>query len=427
MSSTLTVLPIPLTEEEKRQRLKRMKVVAGIMLVAMAIIFVCSKLMEKHYPWLEYVIAFSEAAIVGGLADWFAVTALFRYPMGIPFPHTAIVPNSKQRIGRALGNFVEKNFLKPDLVIARLEKLDLAGDVGRWLSNKHSTDALSERLVNVLPHVVDALDDQQTKGFLGRLVVRQVEKIDLSKVAGAFLADLPDSLNYEALIDEILDLASEFLEDNKHRFRDKLGERTDWWIPSFVDQRLYDSITGSLEDLIRELRDPQHERRIKMEHALRRSISNLRHNKAFLAKFNDLRDQLVSGTALTEYVGEAWERMKNDLRHDVAAPDSLAREQLSDALQKLGEVLTEDALVKEKLNGFMQQALIQGILPYRSSFASFIAQVVQDWDADDIGTRIELNVGRDLQFIRINGTLVGGFVGLMVHIVWETLVSHGLV
>ena len=418
---TGTDIDTPLTEAEKAARLLKMRRVALGLLLVMAVVFIASKSTEHLHPAIGYIRAFSEAAIVGGLADWFAVTALFRYPMGIPLPHTAVIPRSKQKIGRALGQFVQTNFLAPDVVESRLKKADLSGSIGQYLADPTHAAAVADRLVDLVPAIVDAVDDKAVAAYLERTIQARLEQIDVEPIVGNLLANLPSSVRHEAVIDQVIDLAVGFLEENRESLREKIGDRTEWWVPNFVDQRIFDSLIAAIEDLLSDLRIEGNERRALMGQAVRTGLSNLRHDPAFMARFNELKAEVLRRPEVRGYFADTWTSIKAILKDDIAAPKSAARVQFARLIATVGRALQDDPTVKEKVDEVLHQAIVRGLVPFRDEFGEMIVGVVEGWDARVVTEKIELNVGRDLQFIRVNGTLVGGLVGLTVHALWEAL------
>jgi uncharacterized membrane-anchored protein YjiN (DUF445 family) len=406
-------------EDLALERLRQTKRRATGLLVVAAAVYVVARVYESAHPALGYVRAFCEAAMIGGLADWFAVTALFRHPLGVPLPHTAIIPANKDRIGQALGRFVESNFLSREVVARKLEQVDFATLVGRWLSDPGRAHPVASRLSTFLPRLLDALGDEPMRRFLHHNLVGALRRIDLAPIAADLLETLTAQNRHQALMDEILMQGSRFLGEAESEIRARVRERTAWlWQKLGVDEAISDRLIRTAGEVIAEVSaDPQHPWRQRFTGMLNEYVEALRDSEAYRERVERLKNALLEQPQLAEYVGSVWDHLRARVRDDAADPDSRLRANLAAAMVALGEGLLADPGVRDVLNQWLRGALADLVEMRRHEVASLIAETVQRWDAGTVTMRIERAIARDLQYIRINGTLIGGVVGLIIHAV----------
>jgi uncharacterized membrane-anchored protein YjiN (DUF445 family) len=405
----------------KRRRLRRMRVLATGLLLAMAALLVGSVALKPRYPWLVWLEAFGEAAVVGAVADWFAVVALFRHPLGLPIPHTAIVPRNKNRIGAELGKFVEQNFLTPENIVAKLTQLDMVGHAAGWLARREHSQQVAATIREFLPRLLAAFDDAEIERLIAGTVAARIEAIDLAKASGSVLAIVTAGGRHQAVLDQILNRVGQWLDRNRALIKHKIGQQT-WFLPEFVDTILADKLVDGVIDLIGDVAvTPNHELRLSFDIYLQEFIARLRFEPGFQAKAEQLKREILQGIAVDKLVGALWTEIKAGLLADAAAENSVIELHLVEALQRLAVEIGLDPALVDRLNAGFCTVLEAGLLRFRHQVSLLIEEVVRRWDAQDVSDKIELEVGSDLQFIRLNGTFVGGAVGLALHAILSLL------
>jgi uncharacterized membrane-anchored protein YjiN (DUF445 family) len=401
-------------QRDQRGRLRRMRLLATLLLVAMAVVLVGAVAFKPAYPWLAWVEAFAEAAVVGAVADWFAVVALFRHPLGLPIPHTAIVPRNKDRIGDALGKFVEQNFLTPENILAKLAELDPAGHGAAWLAEPAHSRQVAGALREFLPRVLDAFDDAAIEQLIADTVASRIESIDLAKASGGILAVITAGDRHQAVLDQVLERLGFWLDLNRSLIKQKFSEQSSF-TPRFVDTYIVNKFVDGIIDMIGEVAyTPDHELRLSFDLALHEFIARLRFEPAFQAKAEALKREVLQGLDIGRFVGTIWHAIKRQLLADAAADDSVIEAQLAAALQRLAAQIQADRALADRVNGAVSTVVAAGLDRFGHQVSALIEEVVRRWDARDVTRKIEFEVGSDLQFIRLNGTIVGGTVGLLL-------------
>ncbi len=412
-------------DEIRRVRLVQMKRVATIMLVVVAAVFVVARLFEARYPWLGYLRAFAEAAMVGGIADWFAVTALFRHPLGIPIPHTAIVPSRKDRIGTALGNFVQRNFLTREVVASKLAAMKLGERGAQWLARPENSRRLARAAAHGLSGAVSVMRDEDVQELVDRGIVSRLRRMQAAPLAAKTFELLTADGRHQALLDDALRLAARFLDENEALIRDRIRKESPWWVPGAVENRLGDKIVSGVEStLVAVAADPAHPLRKRYDEAVEKFVANLRENPDTIARAEQIKLDVLNHPSVAEFSREVWGDVKSRLAgyaEKLADETEAEPDQLERWLAGLGQKVLEDPALAEKVNGWVVELVTYSVEQAREEVAKLIATTVAAWDADATSRKIELQIGRDLQFIRINGTLVGGLVGLLLYVFGKAL------
>jgi len=407
---------LPASEREPRDLAGVRRLATGL-LALMALVFLVAHRYEPQMPALGFVRAFAEAAMVGALADWFAVTALFRHPLGIPIPHTAIVPRNKDRIGDNLGRFVEQNFLAPPLVAERVRDADFAGRAARWLADPGQGAWLAGGIASILPKILHALEDTDLRRFAGEHLVAGVRKIEFASIAGDALELLTRDNRHHAFVTHLIDQAKTLLDEFKPQIRERVRKEVWWGLRTVaVDEVLYLRIIDALERFLEELRDtPTHELRQRVDEALARLIEKLRHSPELRAQGETLVRQLLENRELQEYLGVVWHEARDRILADAALPDSAIRAEIQASLGNLGQALLRDQPMLDKLNAWIRREIVAQVSAHGHYIAKLISDTVRSWDPQTITDKAEAEIGKDLQYIRINGTLIGGLVGLVLY------------
>jgi uncharacterized membrane-anchored protein YjiN (DUF445 family) len=392
--------------------LKRMRFFATALLVLMFLIFVATSFAEAQWPWLAYPRAFAEAGMIGACADWFAVVALFRHPFGIPIPHTAIVPRSKERIGIAIGRFTANNFLSPRVLAERIREVDIAGWISRWLAKPGNAHSVAQRAASVLQQVLRSLPREDVNAFLTGAARYGIEAMPAAPLASRLLALVWAHGEMQTLIEHGISYASAALKRNRETIKRKVSERSSRLIPKWVDGIMADRIVAGLTRALEEMREPSHPWRIELSTAVEKLIADLATNPDMLARGEELKARILENPVVVKQIDAMWGDIEDKL--DAITSSNRLFEMLEQSLLTASERLATDERIGESINRWLRVAVLRTVAPRRAEIAAFIRKVVENWDAETLVKRIELQVGRDLQYIRINGTLVGGLVGLII-------------
>jgi uncharacterized membrane-anchored protein YjiN (DUF445 family) len=398
--------------EDRRRALRRARLLATSLLGLMLVIFVATSIGMSHWPWLAYIRAFAEAGTIGACADWFAVVALFRHPLGLPIPHTAIVANSKERIGIAIGRFMANNFLSPRVLAERIRDVDISGWAARWILRGDNAHNVAQRATLSLRQAIGALPREDVNGFLSGAVLGGIENVPASPFASRILSLLWSHGEMQAVAEKLLDYASTTLAKNREALRAKVSKRTSRLIPKWIDSIVADKIIDGVARILEEMREPDHPWRIELTTTIEQLIDDLASKPDLIKKGEELKARMLATPAVTGQIDRLWVTIENRLE----TPETQAR--LSRMLERLlvgiGKRIQEDGQLRDGINRWLRVAVLRTVAPRRTEIANFIRNVVENWDTETLTERIELTVGRDLQYIRINGTLVGGLVGLII-------------
>ncbi len=413
------------SEAERRARLNRMKAFATALLVLMAVLFVVTKIYEPLHPAIGYARAFSEAAMIGALADWFAVTALFRHPLGLPIPHTAIVRRRKNEIGRSLARFVRDHFLVREAVVARLSRADFASRMGRWLEREENAEALTRDAGRLVGWLLDAVDSQALRDSVRAELGEALSRAPATPAMGALLNTLVADRHAQQLLDVVVRSVREVIIANQDRIRARIDEESPWWLPRFVDEQIFEKIVAEIMSWLDRIGDDgDTEARQQFLVHVGELVERLKTDEALIARGEALKAELLAHPAVRDYVDQLWLKLRMELAAQARNPDSALRRRLLVSLADLGKALRRDPDLAQRVNAWLTDAVIYLVENYREQIAGVVSDTVEGWDADETARRVELNIGRDLQFIRINGTLVGGLVGVTIHTVWTVFVGR---
>ncbi len=400
------------------------RMIATGMLVVMAAVFFATHWAAATWPahasWLGYVRAFAEAAMVGGLADWFAVTALFRHPLGLPIPHTAIVPRNKDRIGDTLALFIRQNFLVPKLIALRLRRIDVAGVAGKFLTDPSvSQGRMRLGASRLIADMLGSLDQDRLGGMVKSSLADQIRKLDISPLLGQTLTAAMADGRHQPLLDGFVGWASRALDDNDHLIKTMVHERANAILRfTGLDETIANSIVKGLHKLLADMAgDPDHPMRLRVEDGLAKLADDLQNDPVMRARVANVRDELLENVAVKRWLDGLWEQGRAALLKAARNPESALAGRLGDALRQLGQTLVEDAKLKRTINRFVRRAAVGAVDSYGDAAVRLVSDTVRGWDVATVTDRLENAVGRDLQYIRINGTLVGGLVGVVIHAV----------
>ncbi|MFO1240037.1 MAG: DUF445 domain-containing protein [Sphingomonadaceae bacterium] len=396
-----------------------MKRVATGMLLAMAAVYLLARAFVDLHPAVGFVKAFAEAAMVGGLADWFAVTALFRHPLGLPIPHTAIIPRNKNRIGETLAQFLKDNFLTPAVVARRMRHMDVAAAAGRFLADPDHGGAgrLREGASRLLADILEALDDDRLGGMAKGAIASRIRALEVSPLLGQSLEAAMADGRHVPLLDGIINRASLVVASNEEIIRDMVHERAGrilrW---TGLDENVADALITGLNKLLYDMADyPDHPLRIRVNEMLADLGHDLQHDPEMQAKVARLKDEIVDNPAMQRWIDGLWQQARSALLRAARDPDKAMAGKFGEALRQLGTTLQQDDALRDTINRFARRATVGATASYGDNIVTLVSDTVRGWDASRVTERVENAVGRDLQYIRINGTLVGGLVGLGLH------------
>jgi uncharacterized membrane-anchored protein YjiN (DUF445 family) len=399
-----------------------MKLLATGLLVVMAAVFIAARRWDEVYPWAGYVRAFAEAAMVGGLADWFAVTALFRHPLGVPIPHTAIIPRNKDRIGTALALFLRQNFLTPGIVARRLEQFDIAAAAGRWLAAPR-TPKPRGGFARLVQQTLEALDNEAIGGLIRNAVAGRMRAMEMAPLLGSAIETSIEGNRHEPLIDTTVQWAMRTLDANEYLIRDAVRERTAWLLRvANIDETISDRIIDGVRTLLLEVSgDPDHPLRARVTKGLQDFAFDLRHLPETRARVEAIKNELLDHPHVGGYLEGLWSSIKAAILRAVDNPEAAVAGRLGEAARKLGETLQDDPKLRGAVNLYARRAIVGTVAEYGDELVRLVSDTIRGWDARTVTDKIEAAVGRDLQYIRINGTLIGGLVGLTIHSVSELM------
>src|SRR5688572_11472885 len=406
-----------MASEAPRHGIREMRIIATGMLVAMAAVFVVANAYDEAWPALGFVKAFAEAAMVGGLADWFAVTALFRHPLGLPIPHTAIIPRNKDRIGEALASFLRDNFLTPSVVARRMRNVDVAGAIGRLLANPPREGRMREGGSRLIADLLESLDQERLGGMVRGAVASRLRSLEVSPLLGKALETAIGDDRHIPILDGIVTWAGRTLDANEEMIRTMVHQRANLIMRlSGLDERLAEGIIDGLRKLTIDMAvDPDHPLREKAEEGLAALAWDMQHDPEMRARVEGWKNEIIANKAVTDWVGGLWETSRAGLLKAARDPDAAMAGKFGEALRQLGETLQQDARLNKAINQFARRAVVGMVASYGSGIVKLVSETVRGWDARTVTDRLENAVGRDLQYIRINGTMVGGLVGLTIH------------
>lgn len=393
-----------------------MKARAASLLVAAAIVFAFSLIYKGRYPWLGWVQAFAEAALVGGLADWFAVTALFKHPLGIPIPHTAIIPARKDRVGQVLGAFVQRNFLNRQVVAVRLRDARLGERLARWLSNPVNSRLVAGHAARALVTAAESLRDDDVQAMIDSALADRIRSARVAPIVGKALSVITAGNRHQELLDEAIRLAARAVTENEDVIRERIERETPWWVPGAVDNKIFEKVVNGIENTLTEIRDQRdHPLRLRFDAALKRFIDDLHNSPDVMARAEQLKEELLGADAVRHFSSSIWKDTKQALVRRAERADETDVDTIANGLARLGSAILEDPGLLARVEDWMRNGVLALVERYQSEVGDLIAYTVRGWDPTATSRRIELAIGRDLQFIRINGTLVGGLVGLILY------------
>ena len=421
-TTSSTVEPIDQGEIAQRAQLRRMKGFATMLLVVAAVVyFIARANQDGGAPWIGFVRATAEAAMVGAFADWFAVTALFKHPLGLPIPHTAIIPKRKDDIGEGLGEFVQSNFLTGEVVAEKLQGVQMSKRLGLWLRERANAESTVSEVAVVVAAISDVLsDDDDVRLMVDSLVRDRLGRVPVAPILGRVIDAGMDGEHHHELYNTVLKASANFLDDNRTTFRRRLTNESPWWVPEPIDDRIFDKIYSAIMTFLREVDgNPQHYIKRDIDFRSREFAERLRSDERLIEQGEQLKQELLDHPEFQEWTKDLWSSLQRGFGDATRDADSDVRRRITDAIVTLAERLVEDPELQAKVDHWLESIVVYLAEAGRGEIGNLIANTVEGWDPNDTADRIELQVGRDLQFIRINGTLVGGLAGFVIHAISE--------
>jgi uncharacterized membrane-anchored protein YjiN (DUF445 family) len=403
----------------KLRQLRRIKVLAGSVLLGTIVLLVLARFGERRIPALGFLAAFAEAATVGGLADWYAVVALFRRPLGLPIPHTAIIPQNQERIAESLGTFIEVHFLVPAPVRAKLEKIDFAGYISDWLVDEKDSADFAHFILKLLPNALDSAEGSGLRTFLAQRIMGQLESVEAAPFVAGVLKALTQDRRHQAIFDELLAALHKLMEspDTIAALRGRIRAELPMLLNLYrADALVLKKVVSSTYSLLEDVRqDPEHPLRHGFDRLIASLIDNLETSADLVARVDALKAELLARPELSGLAWGMWQTFRRFLEESAGNPDSALNAHLGSLLVNAGRELARDSRLKADINHGMVLMLLSFIESQKTGVSQFVAEQVKSWDIDQLVRLIEINIGRDLQYIRFNGTLIGGLAGLALH------------
>ncbi|OKH63623.1 membrane protein [Mycobacterium sp. SWH-M1] len=411
-------------DEERRRALRRMKAVALSFLIGASVVFLVCTWAQSHgaAPWVGYVRAAAEAGMVGALADWFAVTALFKHPLGLPIPHTAIIKRKKDQLGEGLSTFVRENFLSPENVETKLRDADVASRTGKWLAEPVNAERVAAEASTALRVLVEMLRDEDVQQVLDRMIVKRIAEPQWGPPIGRVLSSLLEEGRQEALLQLLADRAFQWSLGAGEVIERVIERDSPTWSPRWVDHVVGDRIHRELMDFTDKVRrNPDHELRRSATKFLFEFADDLQKDEATIQKAENVKEQIMARDEVARAAETAWTTAKRIILESVEDPSSTLRARIADTVVRIGESLRDNTDLRVKADNWIVRGAQHLVSQYGAEITTIITDTIERWDADEASRRIELHVGRDLQFIRINGTVVGSLAGLVIYTIAQLL------
>ncbi len=407
-----------MNDDQKRQQLRRFKTLATGLFVLMAATFIAMTILQKqdHSHWIGYIRAFSEAAMVGALADWFAVTALFNYPLGLKIPHTNLIENSKEKIGDNLGNFVVDNFLSPQNIRPYIQKLKISVYVGDWLSKEKNQSVLINELSSILKDIINKLDDESVVNFISNKAEEMTDSIKLNSVIGNGIEYLLNKKDHQKIITNLSSQIKGYILENQQMISERVGKESFFLIPKSIDNKIAEKITKGLSDYFLEVEEnPNHPLRSEITNKILDFSKELKDEPRWKTEFDSIKTDFLQSDKIKQYSSDIWQSLKSSLIKELSDEDSKLKSYVRKNIDEFVANLQNDEQFQNRIDSWVRMTAYKYILKNTQNFGELISTTVGNWEGKELSRKLELEVGKDLQFIRINGTIVGGLVGLLIY------------
>lgn len=412
------------SDDIKAIQLRKHKALATGLFILMLFIYIACIYLLKYKPaaWIGFVKAFAEAAMVGALADWFAVTALFHYPMGIPIPHTNLIENSKKRIGDNLGNFVVSNFLHPATIRPYIHKLQVSAYLGNWLASEKNNQILVNEISRIIRDIIHRMDEKSVTRFITHKAKDVIADMQLQDFLANGLAIIMERGDHERLLAFIVQKLKEYITNNEELVRARVKEESHFLVPGFIDNIIAAKFTKGLTKYLDEIEnDPDHKVRNDLNRQLEVFIEDLKNNEKWQQDLQGIKNDLLKGDSIQQYASAAWKSLQQSITQDLEAERSAVKLYLKKTVHEMAENLHQDAGLRNKIDNYIRFTAYKYILRNVQEVGQLISNTVGNWQGKELSNKLELEVGKDLQYIRINGTLVGGLMGLLIYTITQLM------
>ena len=414
-------------ELDKQTELQKMKRLASGLFLLVTLIYIIASVFATAHPAIPYIKATAEAGMIGALADWFAVTALFRYPLGIKIPHTAIIPNRKNSIADQFGVFVQQNFLSDEIITGKIRSMNLSRRVANWIIDPANSKAVAEQITDGIAGIIKVMNDQDIQTMIEQKLENKIRETSFAPMIGDVLTFLTSGKRQQAAFDAGVNIALSVLEDSDDQLREKIQQETPWWFPGSLDKAVYQKIMKSTSKALYEMQvDIFHPMRVRLVQMSNEFMEDLKHSDEIREKEISIKEDLLQQVAVRDFTGSLWQDIKQALLEQSQAPDAELRQAIQDAVERFGQSILDDDKLADKINGWAEDSARYLLNNYGHEVAILITQTIESWDPESTSERIEIQIGKDLQFIRINGTVVGGLAGLGIHTVSELVTQISL-
>ena len=407
-----------MNDELKKRELNKYKLFATGLFVFMAIVFIVTTVLQKSNPshWIGYVRAFSEAAMVGALADWFAVTALFHYPLGLKIPHTNLIQNSKEKIGDNLGNFVVENFLSPKNIRPYIQKIKISNFVGDWLEKERNQANLMKEVSNIILDILNKLDDKEVVNFIGTKAKEMTSDVKINQIIGNGLEYILTKNDHQKFVTNLSMQIKDYILQNQEMVKERVKSESFFLVPKFVDDNIAEKITKGLSKYFEEVEsDENHALRNEITEKLFAFSEEVKTDEKWVEEFRNIKNDFLTDEKISQYSQDIWNSIKKSLTKELEEENSALKNYLQKNLAELSEKLKTDEVFQHKIDHWICVTAYKYILKNTHQFGALISSTVGNWEGKELSEKLELEVGKDLQFIRVNGTLVGGLVGLIIY------------
>ncbi len=407
-----------MNDEVKKKQLFKYKAFATGLFILMAVIFIVTTILQKTNDshWIGYVRAFSEAAMVGALADWFAVTALFHYPLGLKIPHTNLIQNSKERIGDNLGNFVVDNFLAPQNIRPYIQKIQVSKIAGEWLSKDRNQEMLIQEGSAIILDILQKLGNESVEKFIGQKLVEMGDQLRFDQILGNGIEYLIENGEHQKLITQISAQLKVYIVEHDEMVRDRVKKESYSLIPKFVDNAIADKIVSGLASYFEDIEiQNDHEIRNEITQKLVKFSSELKEGKQHHEALQNIKSYFLTEQKVQQYASDIWRTIKKSLVDELNLPNSSIKAYLKRNIGEWANNLQHDEVLQKKIDSWIRTTAYKYILKNTHQFGNLISSTVGNWEGKELSEKLELEVGKDLQFIRVNGTIVGGLVGLLIY------------
>ncbi|WP_228389536.1 DUF445 domain-containing protein [Cumulibacter manganitolerans] len=407
-----------LTDEQRLKGLRKMKLIALGLLVVAGIIFLACVLWQRSGApeWVGYVKATAEASMVGALADWFAVTALFRHPMGIPIPHTAIIPAKKDSLGASLGEFVQGNFLTGPVLAEKIRQVGISQRIGEYVADPANARKLGNNFGHAIEIGAEIMNDDDVHEAFDNIVVKRVRATPAAPIVAKLIDIAVAGGNHQHMMTAALQGMSRFMHDNRAVFRLKLAQESPDWVPSFIDDKIFERLFNGVQSFIDDVStDENHALRTQFDAKVREYAHTLRTDPEAAAKVDAIKEDVLNHPAVREWSQSAWTAIKRQIIDMAADPESDLRRSVDGTIVRVGRMLQDDRDLQRKADAWIERGMLYIVDQYKDDISDLISGTVARWDTQETSKKIETLVGRDLQFIRINGTVIGALAGLVIY------------